>query len=225
MPNYKVRMAGPKSAEILLYDEIGPGGFFSSGISAKQFAEDLKELGKIETLNVRVNSPGGDVFDGLAIYNTLKRHPANVIIDIDGMALSIASVIVMAGDEIRMAENAMMMIHDPWTVSAGTAEDFRAQADLMDTVKGNLVTTYQNRTQLEAEEIGALMSAETWMTANEAKKNRFIDSVTDELQMAARFDLSRFRNTPKALPKKPQPPAGSDLYRARIAALKQRVAG
>lgn len=224
MPNYKVRMSGSKSAEILIYDEIGGGSFFSSGITAKQFAEDLKGLGKIETLNVRVNSPGGNVFDGLAIYNTLKRYPANKIIDIDGMALSIASVIVMAGDQIRMADNAMMMIHDPWMVAAGGADDFRAQADLMDTMKGNLVSTYANRTKLDEETIGSLMSAETWMTADEAKQNGFIDDVTEELQMAARFDLSRFKNAPRPTSKAAVLPAANDAFRARAAAMKRRLA-
>lgn len=222
MLNYRVRMAGNKSAEIFLYDEIG-GGFFGGGISAKRFADDLKDLGKIDTLNVRVNSPGGDVFDGLAIYNTLKRHPANVIVDIDGMALSIASVIVMAADEINMAKNAMMMIHDPWTISGGTAEDFRKQADLMDTVKGNLVSTYADRTKMPDNEIADLMSAETWMTADEALANGFADRVTEDLQMAARFDLTRFKHAPKALARGPAKPIGNDLYRAKIAAMAARA--
>lgn len=222
MANYRVRMAGSKAAEIYLYDEIGGGGFFGGGISAKQFADDLKGLGKIETLNVRVNSPGGDVFDGLAIYNTLKRHPANVIMDIDGMALSIASVIVMAGDQINMAQNAMMMIHDPWTISAGTAEDFRKQADLMDQVKGNLVSTYADRSKMKPAEISDLMSVETWMTADNALANGFIDGVTEDLQMAARFDLSRFHNPPKALARSAPVPVGADIYRSKIAAMAAR---
>jgi ATP-dependent Clp protease, protease subunit len=222
MPNYRVRMAGSKAAEIYLYDQIG-GGFFGGGISAKQFADDLKDLGKIDTLNVRVNSPGGDVFDGLAIYNTLKRHPANVIMDIDGMALSIASIIVMAGDEINMAKNAMMMIHDPWTFAGGTAEDFRKQADLMDQVKGNLVTTYADRTKMDAQEIDDLMAAETWFTADDAKANGFVDSVTEDLALAARFDLTHFRNAPKLLAKVSPRPAPSDLFRSKIAAMTSRA--
>jgi ATP-dependent Clp protease, protease subunit len=222
MPNYRVRMAGSKAAEIYLYDEIG-GGMWGGGISAKQFAEDLKSLGKIDTLNVRVNSPGGDVFDGLAIYSTLKRHPANVVMDIDGMALSIASVIVMAGNQVNMAKNAMMMIHDPWTCSCGTADDFRKQADLMDQVKGNLVTTYADRTKMDEAEIADLMSAETWLTADDALSNGFVDGVTEDLQLAARFDLSRFRNAPKALARAQPRPVGTDIFRSKIAALASRA--
>jgi ATP-dependent Clp protease, protease subunit len=221
MPNYRMRLSGSKNGEIYLYDEIGQG-FFGGGISAKQFADDLNALGKIDTLNVRMNSPGGDVFDGLAIYNTLKRHPANVIVDVDGMALSIASVIAMAGDTINMAGNAMMMIHDPWTIAGGTAEDFRKQADLMDQVKGNLVSTYANRTGMNDGEIADLMSTETWMTAADAVKSGFADAVTEDLDLAARFDLTRYRNAPKAL--KAAPARGTnDLYRAKIAAMGQRA--
>jgi len=221
MLNYRMRLAGSKTGEIYLYDEIGQG-FFGGGISAKQFADDLNSLGKIDTLNLRMNSPGGDVFDGLAIYNTLKRHPANVIVDVDGMALSIASIIAMAGDEIRMAKNAMMMIHDPWTISAGTADDFREQADLMDTVKGNLVTTYADRCGMAESEVSDLMSAETWMTAEQAVKNGFADEVTEELDIAASFDVKRFRNSPKQWLTERAKSRGSDLYRAKIAAMKSR---
>jgi ATP-dependent protease ClpP protease subunit len=223
MLNYRVRMAGSKAGEILLYDDIGGGGFFGGGISAKQFADDLKDLGKIDTLNLRVNSPGGDVFEGLAIYNTIARHPAHVIADIDGMALSIASIIIMAADEINMADNAMLMIHDPFTVAAGTADDFREKADLMDQVKGNLVKVYADRTKNTEAEISDWMSEETWMTAKEAKSLGFAHNVTESLQLAARFDLSRFRNAPKALAGKRTAPVVSDLYRAKIAAMATRV--
>jgi ATP-dependent Clp protease, protease subunit len=170
-----------------------------------------------------MNSPGGDVFDGLAIYNTLKRHPANVIVDVDGMALSIASIIAMAGNEIRMAKNAMMMIHDPWTISMGTADDFREQADLMDTVKGNLVTTYADRTGVPESEVSDLMSAETWMTAEQAVKAGFADAVTDELDIAASFDVKRYRNAPKNWLRDRTQSKGSDLYRAKIAAMAARA--
>lgn len=222
MPNYRMRMSGAKTAEIYLYDEIGAG--WGGGISAKQFAEDLTALGKVDTLNIRMNSPGGDVFDGLAIYNTLKRHPANVIVDVDGMALSIASVIAMAGDTINMAGNAMMMIHDPWTVAAGTAEDFRKQADIMDQVKVNLAQTYAARTQTDEDQIMDMMTEETWMTATEARAAGFADDVTDSLDMAAKFDLSRFKKAPQSVAKAVSAKSGgADFWRAKIAALANRA--
>jgi ATP-dependent protease ClpP protease subunit len=103
-------------AEIVIYDEIG-----AFGIPAKAFLDELKALGPVAELTVRINSPGGSVFDGVAIYNALKRHDAAVTVWIDGIAASIASMIAMAGDEVVMPENAMLVLHDPSGLVAGTA--------------------------------------------------------------------------------------------------------
>jgi hypothetical protein len=128
-----------KTGEIWLYDQVGEG--FFGGMSAKQFNDELNKLGKVDTVNLRINSPGGSVFDGVAIYNALKRHPARVEVDVDGIAASIASVIAMAGDEIRMASNSMMMIHDPHGFSQGGAGDMRKTADLLDQIKNVISDT------------------------------------------------------------------------------------
>jgi ATP-dependent Clp protease protease subunit len=218
MSGFKVRAVGKKSAEVYLYDEIG-ASMWGGGISAKSVADEIKSLGQVETIQVRINSPGGDVFDGLAIYNTLARHPAHVETHIDGMALSIASVIAMAGNEVHMAENAMLMIHDPWTVAMGSADEFRKKADLMDQVKGNLVDTYARRAGLPAEQIAALMSEETWLTAKDAQHLGFVDEIAEELQLAASFDLSRFRNAPKAAGER----TGRNIYRAKIREIADRA--
>lgn len=222
MPSYRMRLAG-KTAEVFLYDEIGDG--FFGGISAKQFADDLNKMGKVDVLNVRVNSPGGDVFQGLAIYNTLKRHPARVVVDIDGMALSIASIISMAGDEIRMAGNAMFMIHDPMSGLFGTAEEHREKADLMDQVKENLVNTYAARTNMEAADVAQMMADETWMQASDALKHGFVDSITDEIDMAACFNLSRYRHAPKSLSNVADIRPGANVYRAKIQEMTRKVSG
>lgn len=219
MPNYRMRMAADKSAaEILIYDDIGEG--FFGGISAKNFAGDLKALGPVSTLKIRVNSPGGDVFDALAIYNTLRRHSARKEVSIDGMALSAASIVIMAGDHIAMAENAMLMIHDPWSVTMGTADDMRAQADLLDQVKENLVVTYERRTQRDGADIRRMMTDETWMDARMALDEGFIDQVTGDLAVAAKFDPARYKNVPPELRKQvaalqAQTPR-SDIVRARL---------
>lgn len=220
MSGLKVRKAGAKAAELYLYDEIGDSGW-GGGISAKAVTDELKALGQVETLQVRINSPGGDVFDGLAIYNAFARHPAKIETHIDGMALSIASVIAMAGVEIHMAENAMLMIHDPWTFAVGSAEDFRKKADLMDQVKGNLVSTYAKRTGLEAEKVAELMAEETWFTAADAKHLGFVDVVTAEMQIAAKYDLSRYRHAPAQAS---APCAvGNSIYRAKLAEIGERA--
>lgn len=222
MSTFKVRKIDARSGEVFLYDEIG-ASIWGGGISAKSVVDEVNALGKVDRLYLRINSPGGDVFDGLTIFNFLQRHPARIEVDIDGLAASIASLIAMSGSEIRMAQNAMMMIHDPWTVAVGSADEFRKKADLMDQVKSNLIGTYANRTALDAGRVAELMSAETWMTAEDAVTLGFADSATEELQIAARFDLSVFRNAPRRLTAKSQEPVGNSIYRAKIAAMRDRA--
>ena len=125
--SYQIK-AQKDSAEIWIYEDIGEG--WLGGLSAKVFADDLKKVGKVKNIYVRINSVGGSAVDGTAIYNSLKRHPANINVSIDGIAASIASIIAMAGDHIEMASNAMMMIHEPWIVAGGTASELREQADV-----------------------------------------------------------------------------------------------
>ena len=136
-------------------------------------------------ITLRINSEGGSVFQGHAIYNTLRDHPADINVKIDGLAASIASIIAMAGDTIEMAENAFMMIHDPWTLAAGTADELRTQADMMDKVREKLLNTYVKRTGGDEEKISNMMSEETWMDAEEALQHGFIDSINEENRMAA----------------------------------------
>lgn len=185
-----------KKAEILIYDDIG--GFWSE-ITALSFAKDLKALGDVDEINVRMNSGGGSVFDGVAIYNSLKRHAARVVVDVDGLAASIASIVAMAGDEINMASAAFMMIHDPWTMTMGNAKQHREIAETLDKIGGTLLDVYADKTELSTEDLSQMMDKETWMTADEAKELGFIDSITDRMAIAAHCDLTRFHNAPSAL--------------------------
>jgi ATP-dependent Clp protease, protease subunit len=187
---YSVR-AQVQDAEIWLYDEIGSGWF--GGVSAKQFADDLKALGKVSTINVRINSPGGDVFDGIAIYNVLKSHQAKVIVHIDGLAASIASIIAMAGDEIYMAGNATMMIHKAWGMTVGNSEDMQSMADTLAKLDGTLTGTYAKRTGIDWGKISDMMTEETWMNSHDALALGFIDQITEEMKLAAHFDLDKFK--------------------------------
>ncbi len=194
---YSMVAAGDDRAEIHIYDQIG-ADWLGEGITAKSFIEDLQQYRDRE-LDVHINSPGGAVFEGVAIYNALARHEPRVDVSIDGMALSIASVIAMAGDHIRIAENGLMMIHDPWTQAVGNAADFRREADTLDKVAAGMVSSYQTRTGLDREQIAGLMAAETWLSPAEAKDYGFVDEISAPLRMAASFDLSAFhyRHTPK----------------------------
>jgi ATP-dependent Clp endopeptidase proteolytic subunit ClpP len=183
-----------KGAEIVIYDEIG-----AFGIPAKTFLDELKALGPIAELTVRINSPGGSVFDGIAIYNALKRHDAAITVWIDGIAASIASVIAMAGDEVVMPENAMLVLHDPSGLVAGTAADMRAMAEALDRMKAGMVAAYRDKSGRDDAEIEALMRDETWLSAQEAVELGLADRVEQPVRMAAHFDLSRFRNAPPQL--------------------------
>jgi ATP-dependent Clp protease protease subunit len=186
--------AQARGAEIVIYDEIG-----AFGIPAKAFLDELKALGPVAELTVRINSPGGSVFDGVAIYNALKRHDAAITVWIDGIAASIASVIAMAGDEVVMPENAMLMLHDPSALVLGTATDMRAMAGALDKMKAGMVAAYRDKSGRSDPEIEALMRDETWLSAQEAVAFGLADRVEQPVRMAAHFDLSRFRNTPPQL--------------------------
>jgi ATP-dependent protease ClpP protease subunit len=166
-------------AEIFIYDEIG--GF---GVNANAFIEELENLGEVEQIDLRISSPGGSIIEGNVIFNAIKRHAANVTVYIDGMAASMASVIAMAGDEIIMADNALLMIHNPWTVSIGDSEQLRKDADLMDKMKSAIINAY-GRSNYSEEELEELMDATTWFTAEEAMEAGFIDGTTEGLKAAA----------------------------------------
>jgi len=228
------------TAELMIYEEIG---FW--GITAQQFARDLAALGRVTKIEARIHSPGGDVFEGMAIYNLLKGHPAHKVCHIDGLAASMASVIAMAFDEIIMPENAMMMIHKPWGGTIGDADDMRKYADLLDKVESTLIGAYKTKTGLSDEELQALLADETWLTGAEAVAKGFADTLVQPLQMAAQLNSKRlkdFKNMPEALknlfapqgnaPAAPAPatpiaaaPSVADIQAAAAVANKQRIDG
>ncbi|WP_206812151.1 head maturation protease, ClpP-related [Paradesulfitobacterium ferrireducens] len=197
-----------KEGELLLYGDISSSTWWGDEVTPKQFKQDLDDLGDISTLNIYINSGGGDVFAGLAIYSMLKRHQATKKVYVDGLAASIASVIAMAGDVVYMPKNAMMMIHKAWTYGLGNANDFRKLADDMDKIDESILVTYEAKTGLEKEKIIEMVNAETWMTAEEALAYGFADEIEKSKQLAAAmrpgqlimngltFDLSRYRNPP-----------------------------
>jgi HK97 family phage portal protein len=182
--------------EIFLFDDIGDS---FDGTTAKSFATDLKSLGQVRRLDVFINSPGGSVFDGVAIFNQLKRHPAEKNVMIDGIAASIASVIAMAGDRITIASNGFVMIHDPWVIAMGGPAEMRKVAEQLDKVRDSIVDTYAARTGAAPNVIADMMAEETWMTAAEAVDLGFADAVGEDAAMAARFDLAKFRHVPETV--------------------------
>jgi len=212
---HRIMNAG-KSVEIFIYEPIGG---WLGGITPQAVADSLKAAGSVETINLRINSPGGDVFDGVSIYNQLKRHPARVEVDIDGVCASIATIVAMAGDKIRMAANGSFMIHEPYGGATGSAADLRRRADLLDQTRENILDTYVARTKADRVRLSDMMEAETWMRAGDALDLGFVDEVTDEIEMAACFDLSLFKNPPSNLSKGPL----VNPNRARLAANARKV--
>lgn len=218
---YSIKARANASAEIYIYEDVGEGWF--GGVSAKQFATDLRALGAVETIDVRINSAGGDVFDGLAIYRQLVDHKAKVVTHIDGMAASIASVIAMAGEEIRIAEAGFVMIHNAWGLVIGDGSEMRKMADLLDTTTGAIRDVYRARTSLPDDELRTMMAAETWLTGAEAVDKGFADSVVENLRIAASAKIDpakhKFRHMPAALAGRPN----YDAAKTRLSAMRLQM--
>lgn len=190
---------GPDLVNIEIYGPIGEDYFSENSTSAKQFSDMMKDVAPGASIDLYVNSPGGNVHDGMAIHSQLKRHQGKVTAYVDGVAASIASVIIMAADTIEMPRNAMIMIHDPRTIAAGTSKDMRKIADALDRHAEAIVSVYESRTDLPRKKLSAMMAEETWMTGDVALSLGFCDRCTEEAAIAAsleKFDFSCFRNFP-----------------------------
>jgi len=192
----QIRDAGPDAAEVLIYDQIGEDWWTGEGVTAKQFAADLKALGPRKLLDVRINSSGGSVYDGFAIYNSIKNFGARVRVHVDGFALSIASVVAMAGDEINVAENGHLMLHNPSGFARGDAGEMRKTALILDSLADQIAGVYAARSGQSIDAVKAMMDAETWLGASAAKEKGFATAIAPNKQFTNRFDLSRFRNVP-----------------------------
>ncbi len=180
--------------EILLYDEVGLWG-----VTAKQFRGDLRNI-KTDEINLRINSPGGDVFDGFAMFESLKSHPAHVVVDVDSEASSIASVIAMAGDTIRMSSYSDMMIHNARGGTWGEPKDQAVFLDILTKKNEDIIDVYQSRTDLPRDEIAEMMAATTWMSAEDAVAHGFADEISDRVDLVVEAlwrDPQRFPNPPE----------------------------
>lgn len=195
MPWFTVKaQANAALADISIYEPIG-----SWDLTAAQFIAQVKALGDVSQINLDINSPGGDVFEALTIFNFLKRHSAKVTVTVGGVAASAASLIAMAGDTIIMPNNTMMMIHNPWTWAMGNADELREQADVLDKISASLFNTYQSRTGMEAEALQSMLATDTWLTADECLAHGFCDQVVDPITASAVFDVSKFPEQAQAV--------------------------
>ncbi|WP_272033098.1 head maturation protease, ClpP-related [Oceanobacillus kimchii] len=196
--------ADQKSGDIFIYGDIERYQWIEEDTTATTFKDDLDNLGDISTINLYINSPGGSVFEGIAIHNMLKRHKAQVNVYIDALAASIASVIAMAGDTIYMPKNSMLMIHNAWTIVAGNSADLRKQADDLDRISNSSKQSYLEKAgdKLSDEKLQEMLDAETWLSADEAYVYGLCDVVQEENKMAASISqdlFAKYKNVPKQL--------------------------
>lgn len=208
MPSTEVVAKGPwfdierveNAVAVSIYGEIG------WEVTASEFIAMLDQVADTEDLTVHINSVGGQVFEGVAIYNRLLRHQGQVTVIIEGLAASMASVIAMAGNRVEMYEASLFMIHNPAGGAFGEADDFRKAAETLDTIREVLISAYLRRTSADKDQIIAWLNAETWFTPAEALEHGFIDHIIEEeVDIAAcvrDFDLTSFAHAPQGLGKK-----------------------
>lgn len=193
-----IRQEGPSVGEVLIYGRIGTDWYGDGkNIEALAFDTRLKALGPVSTINVRINSQGGECAQAAAIYTMLKNHPAKIVIYIDGIAFSSATVVAMAGDEIIIAENALFMIHRPSTFAEGNATELAKTIEVLNALEATVNQVYAARTGRPIAEINALVTAETWFTAQQAVDAKFATKLAPNKQVVASFDPTKFTNCPQ----------------------------
>lgn len=173
----QIKQSTSNTADIYIYGDIYDSWWSDESNSAIGLKDKLLELGDISEINLHINSLGGDVFEGLAMFNLLKQHKANVKVYIDGIAASIASVIAMAGDTIYMPKNSMMMIHNCWTYECGNAKDLRKTADDLDKIMEASIESYLSKVKINKDELVELLDNETWLTAQECFDKGFCNKI------------------------------------------------
>lgn len=184
----KIKQKTQNSADIYIYGDIYDSWWDNESNSAISLKDKLLQLGEISEINLHINSLGGDVFEGIAMFNLLKQHQANVNVYIDGVAASIASVIAMAGDTIYMPKNAMMMIHNCWSYACGNSKEFRKLADDLDKIMESSIESYMSKINISKEELKELLDNETWLTAQECFDMGFADELlpmSDDIEQSA----------------------------------------
>ena len=164
--------AATDEATVYVHDVIG--GWF--GLDPSQWVQDFNSIAA-KTIHLRINSPGGSVFDAEAMRTAIRQHSAHVVAHIDGLAASAATGLALAANEVEMSDGAMFMIHNAWGLTAGNAAEMRKYADILDKADASIVATYVNKTGASEEQVSGWMNAETWFTASEALTNGFVDRI------------------------------------------------
>lgn len=207
--------------DVFIYDMIGGGG-----ITAKQIVNELSKAGRNTPINLRINSAGGDVFEGIAIYNSIKKHNAHVHVEVEGLAASMASIVMLAGDTVSASENTLIMIHNPSVGIQGESKDLTKKAELLDKIKTQMVGIYTSKTGMKEDDVIRMMDSETWLTANEALEIGLVTSVGEAIKVSAVNDTV-FSNAPswvKDFSKKQNPNMMNDIL-DMLTSLKNKITG
>jgi len=207
-------------AEVRLYGLIGFNPWEGKGVSADEFRDAVKGI-KARTMNLRVHSPGGDVFDAAAMITALNEFKGRIEVDVDGLAASAASYLIMPADVIRVGSNSQIMIHDPYAGVLGTANDMRGMASLLETVKGQILDTYERKSKVGRDQLSAWMSEEKWFTGQKAVDAGLADSVTEPVRVAA---LAQFSGIMAKLKYKNVPPIPQDGPEWEATRMRQEIA-
>ena len=185
---YNIQNKASETADIYIFDEIG-----MYGVTAQDFIGEIKEL-KNTPINLRINSLGGDVFNGMAIYNVIKKREAKTTVYIEGIAASIATIIALGADEVVMSENSLFMIHNAWGGTMGDAKDMRKSAETLEKISTELTEIYMKKTGLSYDVVSNMMDEKTWLNSEEAYELGFVDTISDAIKIAAKYDVSKFKN-------------------------------
>jgi ATP-dependent Clp protease protease subunit len=206
-PMFRASLQSDGTLELLVYEDIGENYWSGGGVTAKTVKQQIDQAGPHNSIAVRINSPGGDAFEGVAIHNLLRAQGKPVNVYVDGIAASAASIIAMAGDTRVMGNNAMMMIHNAWSVCQGYADDMRKMADTLDKVSASVAQTYIDRAGLSKDKVKDLMDAESWLSAKECVEMNLATGVAEDdenddaaMALARGFKaLARLKKLPDAL--------------------------
>lgn len=174
---FNVKKKDDDTGEVYIYGEIVDEKWFSTDVTPTDFIEELKNLGDIDYIDLYVNSYGGNVYAGIAIYNILKRHKAVITAHVDGIAASIASVVIQSADEIRIPKTAMIMVHKPWSIAIGDADEMKKVSEILDQIQVNIEEAFLERGKVNEKKLKDFINNETWFTGEEAVKEGFADTI------------------------------------------------
>jgi ATP-dependent Clp protease protease subunit len=220
---YKIQSKADDVAEISIFGDIG-ASFWGGGVTPEDFKRDFDEIKNAKEIHLLINSPGGNVFDGIAIYNIIASERKKVYVEVLGLAASAASIIALSGSSLTMHEGSFFMIHNAWGLAMGPAEEMRKMADTLDKISGELINIYESHSALDEKEIIEYMNNETWFTAEEALEAGFADKMDKQMDVAASISVDPsiygYKHVPEEISERVEDKSPPDNIRAYEAFLR-----